>query len=133
MVLTCIWTTLSGDSLFNETLLARSMPGAGVVHHINRVTLAACWPRPVHPNSGHVPAPRQPTLRAELRRSKRVSLGRYRWPVSNGRAADGAQESARGCQGAEVAAVKAGRLKAARLRERLSRKSAASRKSRQKR
>src|SRR5262249_42501055 len=34
MVLTCIWTTPSGDSLFNDPLLAHSMPGAGVVHHI---------------------------------------------------------------------------------------------------
>ena len=37
MVLTCIWTTPSGDSLFNDHPLAHSMPGAGVVHHINRV------------------------------------------------------------------------------------------------
>src|ERR1700741_3198523 len=36
MVLTCIWTTPSGDSLFNDPLLAHSMPGAGVVHHIIR-------------------------------------------------------------------------------------------------
>src|ERR1700758_2003606 len=34
MVLTCIWTTPSGDSLFNDYPLAHSMPGAGVVHHI---------------------------------------------------------------------------------------------------
>jgi hypothetical protein len=34
MVLTCIWTTPSGDSLFNDHPLAHSMPGAGVVHHI---------------------------------------------------------------------------------------------------
>src|SRR6516164_2909370 len=34
MVLTCIWMTLSGDSLFNDHPLAHSMPGAGVVHHI---------------------------------------------------------------------------------------------------
>src|ERR1700755_2604395 len=34
MVLTCIWTTPSGDSLFNDPFLAHSMPGAGVVHHI---------------------------------------------------------------------------------------------------
>ena len=34
MVLTCMWTTPSGDSLFNDNPLAHSMPGAGVVHHI---------------------------------------------------------------------------------------------------
>src|SRR5215467_2530585 len=34
MVLTCMWTTPSGDSLFNDHPLAHSMPGAGVVHHI---------------------------------------------------------------------------------------------------
>src|SRR5215475_8836172 len=34
MVLTCIWTTPSGDSLFNDHSLAHSMQGAGVVHHI---------------------------------------------------------------------------------------------------
>src|ERR1700755_3043321 len=34
MVLTCIWTTPSGDSLFNNHPMAHSMPGAGVVHHI---------------------------------------------------------------------------------------------------
>src|SRR6266487_2668334 len=40
MVLTCMWTTPSGDSLFNDHPLAHSMPGAGVVHHIIRVA----WP-----------------------------------------------------------------------------------------
>jgi hypothetical protein len=39
MVLTCMWTTPSGDSLFNDHPLAHSMPGAGVVHHIIRVGL----------------------------------------------------------------------------------------------
>src|SRR5262249_11520408 len=34
MVLTCIWTTPSDDSLFNDHPMAHSMPGAGVVHHI---------------------------------------------------------------------------------------------------
>jgi hypothetical protein len=34
MVLTCMWTTPSGDSLFNDHPLAHSMPGAGVVHYI---------------------------------------------------------------------------------------------------
>src|SRR6516165_1193571 len=34
MVLTCIWTTPSGDSLFNDHSLAHSMPGVGVVHYI---------------------------------------------------------------------------------------------------
>src|ERR1700758_3238446 len=34
MVSTCIWTTPSGDSLFNNHPMAHSMPGAGVVHHI---------------------------------------------------------------------------------------------------
>ena len=37
MVLTCMWTTPSGDSLFNDNPLAHSMPEAGVVHHIIRV------------------------------------------------------------------------------------------------
>src|SRR5271169_7087022 len=37
MVLTCMWTTPSGDSLFNDHPLAHSMPGAGVVHPIIRV------------------------------------------------------------------------------------------------
>src|SRR5215208_22784 len=40
MVLTCMWTTPSGDSLLNNHPLAHSMPGAGVVHHIIRVV----WP-----------------------------------------------------------------------------------------
>jgi hypothetical protein len=31
-----MWTTPSGDSLFNDHPLAHSMPGAGVVHHIIR-------------------------------------------------------------------------------------------------
>ncbi|WP_213255116.1 hypothetical protein, partial [Bradyrhizobium sp. sBnM-33] len=39
MVLTCMWTTPSGDSLFNDHPLAHSMPGAGVVHHISRDVL----------------------------------------------------------------------------------------------
>src|SRR5256714_15616830 len=39
MVLTCMWTTPSGDSLFNDPPLAHSMPGAGVVHHIIREQL----------------------------------------------------------------------------------------------
>src|SRR5215510_4899149 len=34
MVLTCIWTTPSDDSLFNDHPMAYSMPGADVVHHI---------------------------------------------------------------------------------------------------
>jgi hypothetical protein len=34
MVLTCMWTTPSDDSLFNDHPMAHSMPGAGVVHHI---------------------------------------------------------------------------------------------------
>src|SRR5215470_9921027 len=34
MVLTCIWTTPSDDSLFNDHPMAHSMPGAGVVYHI---------------------------------------------------------------------------------------------------
>src|SRR5215813_10624943 len=34
MVLTCMRTTPSGDSLFNDHPLAHSMPGAGVVHYI---------------------------------------------------------------------------------------------------
>jgi hypothetical protein len=34
MVLTCIWTIPSDDSLLNDHPLAHSMPGAGVVHHI---------------------------------------------------------------------------------------------------
>lgn len=35
MVLICMWTTPSGDSLFNDHPMAHSMPGAGVVHPIN--------------------------------------------------------------------------------------------------
>src|SRR5271167_270213 len=42
MVLTCMWTTPSGDSLFNDHPLAHSMPGAGVVHHIIRVLDRVC-------------------------------------------------------------------------------------------
>src|SRR6266536_2405821 len=41
MALTCMWTTPSGDSFFNDHPLAHSMPGAGVVHHIIRVILTA--------------------------------------------------------------------------------------------
>jgi len=39
MVLICMWTTPSGDSLFNEHPLAHSMPGAGVVHCIRSALL----------------------------------------------------------------------------------------------
>src|SRR5215813_14343027 len=49
MVLTCMWTTPSGDSLFNDHPLAHSMPGAGVVHHIIHVVLAPSQPLPVYP------------------------------------------------------------------------------------
>src|SRR5436190_12328687 len=49
MVLTCMWTTPSGDSLFNDHPLAHSMPGAGVVHHIIRVGLAAYRRLPLYP------------------------------------------------------------------------------------
>src|SRR5207302_10138184 len=48
MVLTCMWTTPSGDSLFNDHPLAHSMPGAGVVHHIIRVGLAGPRRLPVY-------------------------------------------------------------------------------------
>src|SRR5437762_10004729 len=40
MVLTCMWTTPSSDSLFNDHPLAHSMPGAGVVHPIIRDAVA---------------------------------------------------------------------------------------------
>ena len=43
MVLTCMWTTPSGDSLFNNHPMAHSMPGAGVVHYITSVAL--CYRR----------------------------------------------------------------------------------------
>src|SRR5205823_12869831 len=49
MVLTCMWTTPSGDSLFNDHPLAHSMPGAGVVHRIIRVGLAGPRRLPVYP------------------------------------------------------------------------------------
>jgi hypothetical protein len=49
MVLTCMWTTPSGDSLLNNHPLAHSMPGAGVVHHIIRVGLAGRQRLPVYP------------------------------------------------------------------------------------
>src|SRR5437879_12341953 len=49
MVLTCMWTTPSGDSLLNNHPLAHSMPGAGVVHHIIRVGLAGPRRLPVYP------------------------------------------------------------------------------------
>jgi len=49
MVLTCMWTTPSGDSLFNDHPLAHSMPGAGVVHHIIRAVLSAGQSLPVQP------------------------------------------------------------------------------------
>jgi hypothetical protein len=42
-VLTCIWTTPSGDSLFNDHPLAHSTPGAGVVHSITRVNFRPFW------------------------------------------------------------------------------------------
>src|SRR6476659_5384894 len=37
MVLTCMWTTPSGDALFNDHPFGTIDAGAGVVHHINRV------------------------------------------------------------------------------------------------
>jgi hypothetical protein len=40
MVVTCMWTTPSGDSFLNDHPLAHSMPGAGVVHPINRVEVS---------------------------------------------------------------------------------------------
>src|SRR5215468_102483 len=49
MVLTCMWTTPSGDSLFNDHPLAHSMPGAGVVHHINRLDPGIGRSLPVYP------------------------------------------------------------------------------------
>jgi hypothetical protein len=49
MVLTCMWTTPSGDSLLNNHPLAHSMPGAGVVHHIIRVRLTAYRRLPLCP------------------------------------------------------------------------------------
>src|SRR5213595_2077500 len=53
MVLTCMWTTPSGDSLFNDHPLAHSMPGAGVVHHIIRVGSTGPRQLPVYPVNGH--------------------------------------------------------------------------------
>ena len=50
MVLTCMWTTPSGDSLLNDHPLAHSMPGAGVVHHIIRVVLTHSRLLPVFPH-----------------------------------------------------------------------------------
>jgi hypothetical protein len=50
MVLTCIWTTPSGDSLFNDHPLAHSMPGAGVVHHIKSAVLTVGRSLPVFPD-----------------------------------------------------------------------------------
>src|SRR4029079_11372642 len=41
----------SGDSLFNDHPLAHSMPGAGVVHHINRVILVVGRSLPVLPGT----------------------------------------------------------------------------------
>jgi hypothetical protein len=35
MVVTCMWTTPSGDSFANDHPMALAMPGAGVVHLIN--------------------------------------------------------------------------------------------------
>src|SRR5579863_4255822 len=49
MVLICMWTTPSGDSLLNDHPLAHLMPGAGVVHDIIRVGLGPCWSFPVFP------------------------------------------------------------------------------------
>jgi hypothetical protein len=48
-VLTCMWTTPSGDSLLNNHPLAHSMPGAGVVHHIIRVVLTLGRTLPDYP------------------------------------------------------------------------------------
>jgi hypothetical protein len=49
MVLTCMWTTPSGDSLLNNHPLAHSMPGAGVVHHIIRAGLTEHLRLPFYP------------------------------------------------------------------------------------
>jgi hypothetical protein len=56
MVLTCMWTTPSGDSLLNNHPLAHSMPGAGVVHHIIRVILTAGGSLPVYPSIADIVA-----------------------------------------------------------------------------
>jgi len=45
-----MWTTPSGDSLFNDHPLAHSMPGAGVVHHIIRVMWEVASPFPDCPD-----------------------------------------------------------------------------------
>src|SRR5438874_13649805 len=57
MVLTCMWTTPSGDSLFNDHPMAHSMPGAGVVHHIIRVALALRQALPVYPDKRTISEP----------------------------------------------------------------------------
>jgi len=46
-----MWTTPSGDSLFNDHPLAHSMPEAGVVHHIDRVILVVGRSLPVLPGT----------------------------------------------------------------------------------
>src|SRR5271169_6868045 len=53
MVLTCMWTTPSGDSLFNDHPLAHSMPGAGVVHPIIRIDIAMSALSSAFHNTGH--------------------------------------------------------------------------------
>jgi hypothetical protein len=49
-----MWTTPSGDSLFNDHPLTHSMSGAGVVHHIIRVILPACPTIPVFPSEADI-------------------------------------------------------------------------------
>src|ERR1700745_2711544 len=61
MVLTCMWTTPSGDSLFNDHPLAHSMPGAGVVHHIIFVDLGTPKKALSHQTSGHAAVAEGPT------------------------------------------------------------------------
>jgi hypothetical protein len=49
MVLICMWTTPSGDSLLNDHPLTHLMPGAGVVHDIIRVVSAMSAVSPLYP------------------------------------------------------------------------------------
>src|ERR1700746_3983688 len=82
MVLTCIWTTPSGDSLFNDPFLAHSMPGAGVVHHIKGGGRGRSAKVGLPPDSGGMADIPQPPLGANIghTHSRPLISSRF-WPA----------------------------------------------------